>query len=309
LKYRSSGSENRKERNSFRSINEHKRKRFPGSLSYLLIPLAGLAVAFFLFFSARDIFFSDKAPVYHEIKPEEKKADVAIPETVDIASPDKVTTSAVGDRTALATSEKVPVRHDTVPDDGKAGTSAKTTVAAPLPSKTISPVDKFQESDLWGIQIAMSASKVNSERLMGEVRKKGYNAQLTQPGDYYRIRVNGGSDRATAMKIGKMLESDGYDTLLVSGSAIAVRPSQEENTVFSKFQNDNTWGVQIGMFPVQADAMKLAVEVKKKGFNLEITKPGRYYRVRVKGGKTRATAEKIEGLLKKAGYDTLVVSS
>lgn len=288
-------SEKKRGRDTSRSINEHKRKRFPGSLSYLLIPVVGLVVAFFLIFSARDIFFSDKTPVYHKVIPENAKADAELPETTESGGAGEV---SVDFKPAVKT-------------EGDTDLSVK---ASPVKNDSPSAPDvgKFQDSDLWGIQIAMSASKEDSERLAAEVTKKGYNVQINQPGEYYRVRINGGPDQATAIDIERMLKDDGYDTLLVHSApsgAATPPPPRKERAEFSAFQDDDAWGVQIGMFPVRADAMNLAGQARKQGFNPEVTKPGKYYRVRVKAGSDRQTAEKIENLLKKAGYDTLLVTS
>ncbi len=321
MKKRETGRNERESRSdTHRRINEHKKKRFPGSAGYLLIPLTGLIVVVVLFFASRDIFFSDKPPLYQNLSSE--------PE-VNI-SPDIEVTQAGTSLPANDGSGEMSGDSEKTLKGSKEGESASSTEEAvilasvpaqtgeePVPSPKGSPkfpaeVLKFQKSDLWGVQLAMSTSKTDSERLAEEVRGKGYNPQITRPGEHYRIRVNGGEDKETAIKVEQMLKAEGYDTLLVHSSAIDPIPAEKEMvraTEFSRYQKNDTWGVQVGMFPDKAGAIRVSEEVRKKGFNPEITKPGRYYRVRVKAGMDGQTAEKINALLKKEGYDTLMVRS
>ncbi len=279
-----------------RRINEHKKKRFPGSAGYLLIPLTGLIVVVALFFASRDIFFSDKSPLYQKLPSESEVNEENIAPDVEVLQAETSEVAKTGEEPVPSPKEP-PVKKAQMEKDSP---------------KFSTEVLKFQKSHLWGIQLAMSTSKTDSERLAEEVRGKGYNSQITRPGEHYRIRVNGGEDQQTARKIEQMLKADGYDTLLVHSPSIDPIPVEKETVMvpeFSRYQKNDTWGVQVGMFPDKAGAVRVSEEVRKKGFNPEITKPGKYYRVRVKAGIDQKTAEKINILLKKEGYNTLMVRS
>lgn len=296
-----------------RSIREHKKKRFPGSAGYLLIPLTGLVVAAGLFFVSKDIFFSDKPPHYKKIVVKTEVEMDVVPRDIEPGLNEKTTDPEAVPKNADIENEVSASPEKTA----KANSGSEKHVSINKTGTNVSnpehEVSRFQKSDLWGIQLAMSTSKKDSERLAEEVRKKGYNPRITRPGEHYRVRVNGGPDNETALKVEKMLRSEGYDTLIVHSPA-AVEPGSGKiptkvKAEFSRYQKNGTWGVQLGMFPDKAGAMRLVGDIKKKGFNPEITKPGKYYRVRVKAGVKRETAEKIEALLKKDGYETLLVRS
>lgn len=290
-----------------RSINEHKKKRFPGSAGYALIPFAGIVLAVGLFYASRDIFFDSRPDDYKRVTSPAKTAgtgekdDAGAKKEVDavVAVPDgKVST-------ALPAKVEPQQVHS-----GEGETKPQETGKS---SYATTGVSRFQDSDMWGIQIAMSTSRSDCERLANEVKKKGYNPQITKPGEHYRVRVNGGVSRESALEIEKMLKTEGYDTLLVhSGPSVPVASEKKapvNSARFSKYQKDGTWGVQVGMFPDKAGAMKVFGDVKEQGFNPEITRPGKYYRVRIKAGSEESVAKKIEDLLKKEGYDTLLVRS
>jgi cell division protein FtsN len=290
-----------------RSINEHKKKRFPGSAGYALIPFAGIVLAVGLFYASRDIFFDGRPDNYERVNvpsepavtAENGEAGAEKEVAAVVAVPDGKVSSALPDKVEP---QKVSSGEDSkTPEEQGSALSATTRVS------------RFQDSDMWGIQLAMSTSRSDCERLANEVRKKGYNPQITRPGEHYRVRVNGGQSRESALEIEKMLKAEGYDTLLVySGPSVPVASEKKVpagSARFSKYQKDGTWGVQVGMFPDKAGAMKVFGEIKEKGFNPEITRPGKYYRVRIKAGSEESLAKKIEDLLKKEGYDTLLVRS
>lgn len=291
-----------------RSINEHKKKRFPGSAGYALIPFAGIVLAVGLFFASRDIFFNGRPDNYKKVT---APANTTVIDEKGDAGAEKAITAVV----ALPEVEVSPVLTEKDQPQKVSSVESKTEPeeqGSTLPATT--KVSRFQDSDLWGIQLAMSTSRSDCERLANEVKKKGYNPQITKPGEHYRVRVNGGLSRESAVEIEKMLKAEGYDTLLVhsgpSDSVAAEKKSPVDPVVrFSKYQKDGTWGVQVGMFPDKAGAMKVFGDVKDKGFNPEITRPGKYYRVRIKAGNEESVAKKIEDLLKKEGYDTLLVRS
>ena len=282
MKKRGTGRDERESRaDTHQRINEHKKKRFPGSAGYLLIPLTGLIVVVILFFASRDIFFSDKPPLYQKLSSEQE---------VNI-SPDIEVTQAETSTPANAGSGEMSVESEKILKVSKEVESVSSTEEAAIPvsvpaqageepslsQKSPSEVLKFQKSDLWGVQLAMSTSKTDSERLAEEVRDKGYNPQITRPGEHYRIRVNGGEDRETAVKIEQMLKAEGYDTLLVHSSTIDPIPVEKEivrAAEFSRYQKNDTWGVQVGMFPDKAGAIRVSEEVRQKGVNPEISKHG-----------------------------------
>ena len=318
MKKRGTGRDERESRaDTHRRINEHKKKRFPGSAGYLLIPLTGIIVVVVLFFASRDIFFSDKPPLYQKLSSEPEvnispDIEVTQAETSLTASAGSLEMSVDSEKTEKASKEAESASGTEKAVIPASGTAQSGEEPVPSPKRSSAEVLKFQKSDLWGVQLAMSTSKTDSERLAEEVRGKGYNPQITRPGEHYRVRVNGGEDRETAVKVEEMLKAEGYDTLLVHSSGIDPIPEEKEMVraaEFSRYQKNDTWGVQVGMFPDKAGAVRVSEEVRKKGFNPEITKPGKYYRVRVKAGIDAQTAEKINALLKKEGYDTLMVRS
>ncbi len=79
----------------------------------------------------------------------------------------------------------------------------------------------------------------------------------------------------------------------------------------SSLPSSGFWGVQIGAFTVRESAENLASEVRQKGheaFVIPAEVGGKqYYRVRVKAGDNRKTAEQLEKTLASEGYPTLVV--
>lgn len=71
------------------------------------------------------------------------------------------------------------------------------------------------------------------------------------------------------------------------------------------------WGVQVGAFTQQEQAITLMRELQKTERNVLVTtgvvNGKTYYRVRVVGGKDRVDAERLEKELRRKGYPTLVV--
>ncbi len=72
-----------------------------------------------------------------------------------------------------------------------------------------------------------------------------------------------------------------------------------------------SWGVQVGAFTQQEQAVTLMRELQKTEKNVLVTtgvvNGKTYYRVRVVGGKNREDAERLERELRRKGYPTLVV--
>lgn len=314
---------------------------FRGGSGYIMIPLLGLALAGLVIFFAKDFFLGTKPPEYH--KPEvtvertegpsledrdtHREISVTSPEGDEepvtqtgsqqaLREPDDKEANlavpvSVSDNSALSEVEKG--ERDLKNEEGSTGldqgdeVTGSSTSRADGPSPSVTENVKYQEDGTWGIQIGMFGRKSDAERLLKEVRDKGYNPEITRPGSYYRVRVNGGSSVETALALKKMLHDEGYDTLVVRSENTPANSGPVDG--FSKYQQDDSWGVQIGMFPSRSDAQRLVSEVEKKGFSADITRPGNYYRVRVRAGSDEKTASRIQNLLAREGYETLLVRS
>jgi cell division protein FtsN len=66
----------------------------------------------------------------------------------------------------------------------------------------------------------------------------------------------------------------------------------------------------VGAFTVRDSADKLAAELQKSGYDVFVVSAEvggkKYYRVRVKAGKTKQEAQKIAGKLSSEGYPTFI---
>lgn len=317
------------------------RYSFKGGSSYIMIPLLGLFLAGLVLFFAKDFFLGTKPPEYHKPEIAEEKPEQPAPKGPDTSreipgislttgadpeiqqGPQKPSTEPAGKEAdqvakvseAVNGSSSVAARVETDMSSGSGKTenvqskevqeAGTQDVSAPSPSLTEDP--KYQKDGSWGIQIGMFSRKSDAERLFKEVREKGYNPDITKPGNYYRVRVNGGPTVETALMLKKMLHDEGYDTLVVRSENAPEGSGSVEG--FSKYQQDDSWGVQIGMFTSRSDAQRLVSEVENKGFHADITRPGNYYRVRVRAGSDEGTASRIQSLLVQEGYETLIVRS
>jgi len=319
---------------------------FRGGGSYIMIPLLGLVLAGLVLFFAKDFFLGTKPPEYHKpVQMEEKATPSEIREMEETAANEddshgqedqaqtledpKIDLEKAGTAVTVTRDNTSEVQEELSETDEKSvdeKTTPPTSVTAgqspeagnseknePLaePAKEVvqssKTTAKYQADGTWGIQIGMFSRKSDADRLLKEVSEKGYNPEITRPGTYYRVRVNAGPSMETSLALKKMLHDEGYDTLVVRSEKVPVET--EPVRAFSRFQEDNTWGVQVGMFGDRSDATKLAEEVRGKGYNPDITRPGSYYRVRIRAGKDEATASRIEALLSKEGYETLLVRS
>jgi cell division protein FtsN len=273
---------------------------FAAGGTYLLIPILGIVLAFSLFYFAKDFFLGDE-------KIEYKKPDFAL----EKESPD------FGERgVSQAANGNLEINDNKEMSEEEAEDLSAETAQLDTPRKeNLTEIDTYQEDSSWGVQVAMVRSEGDASRLAERIKEQGFNVDITKPGDLYRVRIRGGSTRISALKIEKLLSAAGYDTLIVqSDGAAPVNETSQEKKVSSekkdpRYMEDNTWGVQVGMLAYKEDADRLAEDLRKKGFNVDITKPGNYFRVRVRGGSSRDSAVSVEKLLKDEGLETLVVRS
>lgn len=274
-------------------------RSFAAGGTYLLIPLLGLVLAFSLFYFAKDFFLGDE-------KIEYKKPDFAV-ENESPAGEREVSQAANGNYEI----------NDNTEIAGEKTEDPSAEMAQPdIPGEaSLTEIDTYQEDSSWGVQVAMVRSQEDARRLAKRIEEQGFNVDIAKPGDLYRVRIRGGSTRTIALKIEKLLSSAGYDTLVVQsdGTAPVNEISQEKKASSEKkdprFLEDNTWGIQVGMLVYKEDAQRLADDLRNKGFNVDITKPGNYFRVRVRGGSSRESAVSVEKLLKDEGFETLLVRS
>jgi cell division protein FtsN len=275
-------------------------RSFAAGGTYLLIPLLGLVLAFSLFYFAKDFFLGDE-------KIEYKKPDFAVERE----------STAAGEREVSPAANENSKINDKAERDGEEAESPSAEMVQPdIPEEaSLTEIDTYQEDPSWGVQVAMLRSQEDASRLAERIEEQGFNVDITKPGDLYRVRIRGGTTRTSALKVEKLLSAAGYDTLVVqSDGAAPIDETSQEKKVSSKkkdprYMEDNTWGVQVGMLAYEEDAERLAEDLRKKGFNVDITKPGKYFRVRVRGGSSRDSAVSVEKLLKDEGLETLVVRS
>jgi len=274
-------------------------RSFAAGGTYLLIPLLGLVLAFSLFYFAKDFFLGDE-------KIEYKKPDFAVENE-----------SPAGEREVSQAANGNSEINDNTEIAGEKTEDPSAEMAQPdIPGEaSLTEIDTYQEDSSWGVQVAMVRSQEDARRLAKRIEEQGFNVDIAKPGDLYRVRIRGGSTRTIALKIEKLLSSAGYDTLVVQsdGTAPVNEISQEKKASSEKkdprFLEDNTWGIQVGMLVYKEDAQRLADDLRNKGFNVDITKPGNYFRVRVRGGSSRESAVSVEKLLKDEGFETLLVRS
>lgn len=274
-------------------------RSFAAGGTYLLIPLLGLVLAFSLFYFAKDFFLGDE-------KIEYKKPDFAVENE-----------SPAGEREVSQAANGNSEINDNTEIAGEKTEDPSAEMAQPdIPGEaSLTEIDTYQEDSSWGVQVAMVRSQEDARRLAKRIEEQGFNVDIAKPGDLYRVRIRGGSTRTIALKIEKLLSSAGYDTLVVQsdGTAPVNEISQEKKASSEKkdprFLEDNTWGIQVGMLVYKEDAQRLADDLRNKGFNVDITKPGNYFRVRVRGGSSRDSAVSVEKLLKDEGLETLLVRS
>lgn len=93
--------------------------------------------------------------------------------------------------------------------------------------------------------------------------------------------------------------------------AIAPRPSKppmQPPTEDVKPTNKDMYEVQIGLFKYESNADYQAELARDAGFDARISYSAPYYAVRVPAGKGLEGATKLEGALRRAGFDTLIVT-
>jgi len=306
---------------------------FTAGGTYLLIPLLGIVLALTLVYFARDFFIQEKGPEYS------RPAITANKDLTDkkaLVGPESIEGNPGTEQTQEDRGKSLENEgsvQETL-DDNEALSERKVLVAVPAeneksqaetlkePSAAIKKENSqeknsgeiiasgpYQEDPSWGVQIAMVVSREDAERLAARVKEKGFYPDITKPGSYYRVRIRGGRTRESALYIEELLSKEGYDTLVVKSDKVKAIIPETSSNVFTAYQEAGTWGVQVGMLKNRSDAERLAGNITESGFNVKITKPGSYYRVRVNGGESRETAERIEKLLVREGYDTLVVRS